>query len=167
MGRKWFMAGLAACVWSLALATQNDAQQPGQAQIYRMVGHLAKPERRDFSEELLSLLVLPGGFEVNIFARGLGNPRMLAVGRDGAVYVTRREQNDVIVLVDRDGDGRSDSTRTVLPNLKGAHGIAINNDQLYICTVTKLYRAELRSDGSVGTPQLLIESLPDGGQHPN
>jgi glucose/arabinose dehydrogenase len=115
----------------------------------------------------MSLLLPPDGFEINVFARGLGNPRMLAVGRDGAVYVTRREQNDVIVLVDRDGDGRSDSTRTVLPNLKGAHGIAVNNDQLYICTDTKLYRAELRNDGSVGTPKLLIERLPDGGQHPN
>lgn len=167
MRLKWFVASLAACVWSLALATRNDAQQTGQAQIHRMVGHLAKPERRDFSEDLLSLLLLPDGFEINVFARGLGNPRMLAVGRDGAVYVTRREQNDVIVLVDRDGDGRSDSTRTVLPNLKGAHGIAINNDQLYICTDTKLYRAELRRDGSAGTPKVLIERLPDGGQHPN
>jgi glucose/arabinose dehydrogenase len=167
MRRKWFAAGLAACVWALAPATRNDAQQMGQSQLHRLVGHLAKPARRNFSEELLGLLWAPDGFEINIFARGLGNPRMLAVGRDGAVYVTRREQNDVIVLVDRDDDGRSDSTRTVLPNLKGAHGIAVNNDQLYICTDTKLYRAELRSDRSVGTPQLLIERLPDGGQHPN
>src|SRR5262245_44939574 len=108
MRRKWFVAGLAACVWSSALATRNDAQQTGHSQLDRLVGHLAKPERSDFSEDLLSLLLLPDGFEINVFARGLGNPRMLAVGRDGSVYVTRREQNDVIVLVDRDHDGRSD-----------------------------------------------------------
>jgi len=45
-------------------------------------------------------LQVPEGFEITVFAEGLGNPCMMAVGADGTVYVTRRMNSDVVALRD-------------------------------------------------------------------
>ena len=40
------------------------------------------------------------------------NARILAVAADRTVYVTRRDQGDVLMLKDRDGDGKMDKWET-------------------------------------------------------
>jgi glucose/arabinose dehydrogenase len=49
-----------------------------------------------FSEAMLERLQLPDGFEVNVFASGLGNTRMMAFMPDGTLLITRRTEGDVI-----------------------------------------------------------------------
>ncbi len=71
------------------------------------------------------------GFKVEIAASGLGKPRMIALAYDGSLYVTRRDQGDVLLLKDKDGDGKFDELKTVLTKFTGAHGIAIHNGWLY------------------------------------
>lgn len=43
-------------------------------------------------------LRVPPGFRVSVFASGLGTARMLAVGDDGTLYLTRRDSGDVLAL---------------------------------------------------------------------
>jgi len=43
-------------------------------------------------------LPVPDGFRIEKFAEHAGNARILAVGPDGSVYVTRREQGDVLLF---------------------------------------------------------------------
>ncbi len=62
-------------------------------QVNTIVGNVVNPERRDVSEALIDQLKLPAGFEISVFASGLGNPRMMAFGNDGTLYVTRRSQD--------------------------------------------------------------------------
>ena len=126
-----------------------------------------RPERRDFSEALLRQLKAPAGFQVNVFASKLGNPRMLAVAPDGTVYVTRREQGEVVALTDRNGDGRSDDMRVVASKLEAVHGIHINQNRLYLASVKNVWVADMQPGGAVSQPRLIISDLPDGGQHPN
>src|SRR4051812_16239821 len=80
--------------------------------------HTFRPERRDFSEARLRQLKVPPGFQVNVFARGLGNPRMLAVGDDGTVYVTCPDQGKVVALRDKQNKGAADERNTLVQNLK-------------------------------------------------
>jgi len=126
-----------------------------------------RPEQRDFSSALLGQLQLQEGFAIDVFASELVNPRMLAVGPDGSVYVSRPMQNDVLRLIDSDGDGHSDATSTVVSGIAGVHGLAIHGAQIFLAAVTAVHVAPLAGDGTIGTPTVLIGDLPDGGQHPN
>jgi glucose/arabinose dehydrogenase len=135
------------------------------------VSHTVRPERRDFSEDLMRGLRMPAGFEINVFARDLENPRTIRVAPNGDVYVAEREAGRVRLLRDSNGDGRADVSRIVLDDLgedmEGVHGLAIRDGRLYMVTVNELYSAPIRADGGLGEPTLHIDDIPDGGQHPN
>lgn len=122
-----------------------------------------RPESVPFKPEYLSRLKLPPGFKVSVFADKLGNPRMLQMRDDGAVYVTRPEQKDVLLLLDPNSNDRADEKKTIASGLNVVHGITIHDGKLYLCGEKELYESNL--DGS--NLQKLISSLPDGGQHPN
>src|SRR3546814_14721556 len=92
---------------------------------------------------------------------------MMQVGGDGTVYVTRFDEDDVLALSDRDGDGRADDRRTIASDLGGVHGIAIRDGRMYLATVEQVLVAELRTAGSIGALRTIVDGLPDGGQPPN
>lgn len=131
----------------------------------RIVGHVVKP-KEIATKNLLKKLALPKGFEANVFARDLINPRMIAVAHNGFVYVTRRDVGDVIKLVDADNDGVAEQWE-VVANRPGMHGIAIDGDKVYLVTVNEIYTTTLQSDGKFGRLVRIVDDLPDGGQHPN
>lgn len=127
-------------------------------------------ETRPFSEDYLSQLSLPDGFEINVFAQGLGNARMIAVSEDGTIYVSRRKEGDVIMLLDEDGNGVNDiadGVRIVASDLPYAHGLTIHEGKLYIATDTQVFVTDIQADGTLDVPEVIIDDLPDGGQHPN
>ncbi|WPP53568.1 PQQ-dependent sugar dehydrogenase [Catalinimonas niigatensis] len=126
-------------------------------------GNIFKPKLSKSTEA--SDLQVPQGFTIQTFAEGLEKPRMMAVTEDGTVYVTRR-QGDVRMLKDTNDDGQADVNETVL-TLDQVHGIAVKENELYLVTVNEVYKTAIQQDGQLGEPQLLMENLPDGGQHPN
>ena len=131
-----------------------------------VVGHVVKPEQLSPTSVQPQAFKLPAGFSVNVFAEGLGKPRMLEVADDGSVYVTRREPGDVVVLRDTNSDGRSDDIRTAVrrPML---HGIAIDGRRVYLVSVNDVFTADIISDGTFGNVTRIVDDLPEGGQHPN
>ena len=138
-------------------------QDPTSAQVQ---GYVFRPALVDATDENVSRLKVPAGFTVAKFAEGLGMPRMLAISSAGHVYVTDREAGTVTLLRDTNGDGKSDEKKTVA-NIKQVHGITIHEGKLYLVAVKELYAATMNGDGTLGTPQMLINDLPDAGQHPN
>jgi Raf kinase inhibitor-like YbhB/YbcL family protein len=111
-------------------------------------------------------LRVPVGFQVNVFARDLGGPRMLAVADDGAVYVTRRDEGDLLRVRDADGDGRAEEVQVVARRPQ-MHGVAVAGRKIYLVTVNDVYVADLMRDGRLGELRRIIADLPDAGQHPN
>jgi glucose/arabinose dehydrogenase len=97
-----------------------------------------------------------------VFARDLVNPRILAVSEDGQVYVSRRSENDVLLLKDSDRDGHADEKITVATK-PGLHGIAINGRTMFLVANKDLYKAEIHGDGTLGELTRLISDLPDAG----
>ncbi|MBD2248845.1 sorbosone dehydrogenase family protein [Nostoc sp. FACHB-888] len=158
---------LIGCVLILSITQTANSQQPQKQKIERVEGYLATPQKIEFQESLLQQLQLPPGFEISVFAKDLGNPRNLAIAPNGTVYVTRREQGDVIALLGTNQDGRAKEIRTVAKGLKFVNGITIHQNRLYFVTNTHLYAVDLRSDGTEGKLETLISDLPDAGQHPN
>ena len=157
---------LAGAALACALASRVEAQKPPTRTIVPIAGYTSTPERVPFDTAEMPVLRVPAGFQVTVFAQGLGAPRMMAVGTDGTVYVTRRDSNDVIALRD-DGSGKAGEPRKVVSNLRRVHGIAVEGRTMFLATVKEVYVADMREDGSVGEPRAIITDLPDGGQHPN
>ena len=158
--RAWRLRGLVLLMAGAASSTMAQPTPPetAEAQVERLA-----PGTLAFTESIAQRLRVPAGFEVKVFASGLKNVRMMDVGADGTVYVTRRAQNDVLALRDTDGDGRADDVRVAFSNLMGVHGVAVHQGALYLISSRTLWRAALPS----GTPQALVSNMPDGGQHPN
>jgi len=157
---------------SVLLIANAYGQQPVSAQLkdpkaadVEIVGHVLEPKKVP-PKDLVKSLAVPKGFEINVFAEGLVNPRMIAVADNGTVYVTRRDVGDVVKLADNNKDGVADS-QEVVANRPGMHGIAIDGDTVYLVTVNDIYKATIQADGKFSALERFVDDLPDGGQHPN
>lgn len=150
------------------LAALPARSQPGAAfEESEAQGFLVNPKKIPFAPEFVNRLRAPQGFRISVFASGLGNPRMMAVGPDGSVYVTRLAEGDVVRLLDSDRDGVANESRTIL-KLPDAHGIAIHDGRLFVTDVRRVYHARLpRNAQEQVRLEMLVDRLPDGGQHPN
>lgn len=158
---------LIGCAAILATILPASSQQPQQRRVEKVEGYLSTPASLKFNESLVKQLKMPAGFQVNVFAKDLGNARNLAVAPDGTVYLTRREEGDILALRDTNKDGRADLKQTVASGHEYVNGITINQNRLYFVTDQELYVANLGQNGTITKPQQLINDLPDGGQHPN
>jgi len=146
---------------AIAQSSPEDAdKRPVQAHYYELTPLKPGP---DFAAQLK----LPRGYRAGVWASGLGNTRMIAVAPDGAVYVSRRSEADIIRLTDANRDGRADGPPVVVVNRPGLHGLAIHDGRLYFMTAREVFRAPLRADGGIGAVETLIDDLPDAGQHLN
>jgi glucose/arabinose dehydrogenase len=148
---------------ALAMAAQNSGERPIDV---RLVTHVYRPAGLEPTDARVAQLRVPPGFRVQKFAEGLENPRILAVAGDGTVYVTRREQGDVVMLRDTNNDGRADARRVVAKR-EGMHGIAIRGERVYLATIKEVFVTDRKADGSFGPLKAIVTDLPDGGQHPN
>src|SRR5688572_33186030 len=113
----------AALLLSVSLfAAAAWAQQEGV--LHTVESNTFRPAHQPLTEDLLARLQVPDGFEVSVFARDLGNARMMAISDDGTVYVSRPNEKDVIALTEDDPE-----PRVVASDLDGIHGIAIREDR--------------------------------------
>lgn len=126
-----------------------------------------KPNKVLPTSDRMAQIKAPEGFTVKPFASGLGNSRILAVAEDGTVYVSRREEGDVLMLRDQNADGKADKAPVVVANRPQTHGLAVHDGKLYIVTVKELFVADIMEDGTLGPLEMLVGDLPDSGQHPN
>ncbi|HEX5659601.1 MAG TPA: hypothetical protein VFX59_20535, partial [Polyangiales bacterium] len=93
----------------IALCSVGTARaQQGDGTNVAIAAHVFKPDKVPATPERIAAIKAPAGFSVQPFATGLKNARVLAVAPDGTVYLSRRDQGDVLMLRDADGDGRAD-----------------------------------------------------------
>ncbi|HTF17077.1 MAG TPA: PQQ-dependent sugar dehydrogenase [Chryseolinea sp.] len=147
------------------IATAQKGQPPKEktsASVYTNF-----PQHEDFIPSMVSRLKTPDGFTVLLAASGLGKPRMLAFDEGGRLYITRRDQGDVLRLSDNNKDGKFEELHTIVSQFPGVHGITLHDGYLYLCSNRELKRGKLSSAGEVGELEVLIKDLPDGGQHGN
>jgi Raf kinase inhibitor-like YbhB/YbcL family protein len=126
-----------------------------------------KPDKVPATDERIAGLKVPQGFEVKAFAKDLQNIRIIVVAPSGDIYVSRRDQGDVLLLKDANEDGVLDEAPRTVAHRPSVHGLAIGDGHLYMATATEVFRAPLNPDGSLGAIERIINDLPDGGQHPN
>ncbi|HEV7249863.1 MAG TPA: YbhB/YbcL family Raf kinase inhibitor-like protein [Shinella sp.] len=149
-------------------ATAQIKGTVGRASDVVIEGSILEPEKIQVSQDdkLTALIKAPEGFKVEVFARDLINPRMLAVSDAGVLYATRRSVGDVVMLKDDDADGKADGAVTVASR-PGLHGIAFDGGKVFLVTIHDVYTADVNADGTFGPLTRIINDLPDAGQHAN
>jgi Raf kinase inhibitor-like YbhB/YbcL family protein len=152
---------------ALCLLAAGAWAQQGDGTNVTVQTHIFKPDKVEATPQRMAAIKAPAGFTVTPFATGLKNARIIAVAPNGNVYVSRRDQGDVLLLRDSDGDGRADGPPVIVASRPGAHGLAIKDGKLYLVTVKELFVADIQPDGRLGALKMLVGDLPDAGQHAN
>ena len=98
----------------------------------------------------------PPGFRITTFAHVSG-ARFMAVGPDGAVYVSEPELGQVVRLVDA-GHGVADSVSVFASGLDGPHGLAFHGGALYVAGHTGVVRI-------AGGVRTVLNHYTGGGGH--
>lgn len=148
---------------TIATAAQDKNPEPI---VLSNTSNVFRPRRVDATPDRMNNLKVPDGFKVEVFAQGTGYPRMMKVMPDGSVYVTDRNNGILMLLTDRDKNGKIDKIDTLI-QLEHLHGIDLFKGKLYLVTVKDVYRVDLKQDGSLGNIKPIITDLPDAGQHHN
>jgi len=157
---------LSSLIAALAWPGPGYAQQ-GDGTRVAIASAIVKPDKVEATPARIAGIKAPPGFRVDVFAKDLKNIRIIAVAPDGTIYVSRRDQGDVLMLKDADGDGKPDGPPVTVASRAGAHGLAIRDGKLYLATVKEVFVADIRPDGTLAPLKLIIGDLPDSGQHPN
>lgn len=171
---------IAAATWLallVAVSAQDDPYPPGTFQLTPRTNLHLEEKRLDVPPRFAdafpenATLRLPPGFEVSVFASaGLGNPRELALGPDGVIYVADASgggQRDskgsrVLALPDLDGDGVVDEVVVVADQLSMVYSIDFYEGELYAAEthqVVKLVDAD--GDGFYETHEVVVPNVPD------
>ncbi len=116
------------------------------------------------TDEFPSPLTVASGLHIKYFAKVPG-ARVMAVGADGAVYVSVPGAGRVVRVWDTNGDGVADSSRTAVSGLNGPSGLVFHKGYLYIANTNGVVRVQLDANGlALGSPAT-VNSVSSGGGH--
>jgi glucose/arabinose dehydrogenase len=115
----------------------------------------------------LSLIKLPPGFHISIFAADVPHARSMTLGANGTVFVGNRDGEEVYALVDADHDGVAEKKYVVLKGYKTPNGVAFHNGALYVAQIDKIWRLDNIETHLAEPPKpvLIFDSLPHDDHH--
>jgi glucose/arabinose dehydrogenase len=122
------------------------------------------PSSSRAQDALRDRLSLPAGFAISEYAK-VGGARFMAVGPDGAVYVSRPGNNEVVRLVDADRNGEAESQTVAVSGLDRPHGLAFHGGYLYIANTNGVVRVKIGADGKATAAPEQVNSYSGGGGH--
>jgi Raf kinase inhibitor-like YbhB/YbcL family protein len=150
------------CIVAEAQRPSSAGGSPEHHSDVEITWHILKPV--ELPAPPVSQLKVPADFRIQKFAENVGNARILAIGPNGNVYVTRREEADILMF--RVGaDGLASGQPTRVASRAGLHGIAFSKGKVYVATVHEIFKADVQPDGTFGPLAMFIHDLPDAGQH--
>lgn len=113
------------------------------------------------AEVVARQLVVPQGFSVSLWATDLPSARLMVPTPTGDLILSQPRGGFVVLLLaDRDGDGRSDGRRILFEGLDRPNGVDLHDGWLYIAEGTAVSR--VRFDAEKGSTQGALEPLISG-----
>jgi glucose/arabinose dehydrogenase len=112
---------------------------------------------------------LPVGFEIQVFADKLKNPRKLIIGPNATatkfdVFVSESRANRVRMLRESNGDGKADSSPIFVSDLNQPYGLAFWKNWLYVANTDAIVRFPYKTGAtSANTKAEKIANLTEGG----
>jgi glucose/arabinose dehydrogenase len=115
----------------------------------------------------LGLIELPPGFEISLYAEGVGNARQLVLGERGTVFVGSRDAGKVYALEDANGDRIADRVYVVDEGLNMPSGLEFRSGSLYVGAVNRILRYDDIENRLDDPPEasVVTATLPDKRHH--
>lgn len=114
-----------------------------------------------------SVLEAPAGFQVNVFAEKLNQPRWLALTPSGEVLVTETKKDRILLLKDKNGDGTMDESLVFADEENGLDipfGMTFTKDSFYVANSAGVLRWPFKKGQTrIEGEGKKIASLPGGG----
>lgn len=116
-------------------------------------------------------LKAPPGFRISIYARKLGEARVIAWDAQGIPYVTimnrdQKKGGKVVALPDRDRNGVADAVVPVLEGLDRPHGLVFYNGSMYVSEPSRIRRiVSQRDDLRVDRTEVVVDGISTIGDH--
>ena len=101
------------------------------------------PPARALAQGTPELKTLPG-FTANVFAEGFDDARWLTVAENGDVFLAESGVGRIILLRDKDNDGKADTIVTYAEGFRGPHGMALHKRWLYVADTQRVRRLPYR-----------------------
>ena len=133
------------------------------AEIGKRLANVAPPPM-GVSEAELPKLVVPKGFNVEVYAHGIGNARTLRIGDKGTVFVSNRLLDKVYAVVDKGGKRE---TKVIASGMDRPNGLAFHKGTLYVAEGTKISKFENIEDNLDNPPKpvVIYDDLPNHASH--
>ena len=110
--------------------------------------------------EAAAKLVLADGFRLEVYSTEVPLARWPLATATGDLIVARTRADEVVLLErDRNGDGKPDALRTLLPSIDHPHGLALRDGWLYVGELTGISR--IRFDEASGQVSGAVERIVD------
>jgi glucose/arabinose dehydrogenase len=115
----------------------------------------------------LTVIRLPPGFAIEVFARDLGYARFMTLDPRGTLLVSVPRAGRVLALPDDDRDGRADSVVPVVEGLDLPHGLAFLDGRLHVAETGRVLRFDYDPAARrvQGSPVVVVPDLPPRGSH--
>ncbi len=120
---------------------------------------------QDMTDLELDRLVLPEGFNIELYAR-VNNARSMTMSPSGVLYVGNRGGDKVFALKDTDGDYKADVRYVLDSGLRTPNGVAFKDGDLYVAEISKLWKySSIEDDFTSISKELIYDDYPSDGHH--
>lgn len=119
-------------------------------------------------------LSIEDGAAVSVYAKDLGEPRVLAFAPGGLLFVSVPGQGKIYALIDSNGDGAAEEKKAVAENLNNPHGFTFKCEtpeggqekcKMYIAETDKVSEFDFDKTNSIISNGKKIIDLPPDGRH--
>src|SRR4051794_18723140 len=163
------IGGLAMCAWQGAAqptpSPPSWAQGRPDSEAVAKIAPVAAPPLAAAADALpTSRLELPKGFNIEVYANGVGNARTLRVDDKGIVFVSSRTLGKVYALVEKDGKRE---VKTIASGMHSPNGIALHNGTLYIAEIERISKIDNIASqlDAPPKPTVIYDQLPSDEPH--
>jgi glucose/arabinose dehydrogenase len=130
-----------------------------------LLGRGIDPPRK---EMITARLKAPAGFALQPYSTDVPLARFMVMTPEGDLIVSRTRADEVVLVErDRNGDGRADGVRVLLPKIPGPHGLVLQDGWLYVGERNAVGRVKFDSiNGTIsGDYQQVLTGLTSDGFH--
>lgn len=111
---------------------------------------------------------LPPGFRARVYAAfpSVRRPRFMAFDGNGVLHVANMDDDQIVALPDRDGDGVADEAIVAAEGFSRPHSIAFHEGALYVGDRPQILRfRDLDGDLVYEEREVLVDNIPSSGSH--
>ena len=119
------------------------------------------------SELPIERLNLPKGFKIEVYADKVDGARSMAMGSEGTLFVSTRNEKTIYAIQDLDKDYKADHIKVLDSTLDVPNGIAFKDASLYVADIGRLLRYDnIESNlDSIPKPVVVYDDYPTEFHH--